>query len=66
MQRGGSLQNRLLLPQVVHQHLRDPLDRAFFLEGYLFIALVYFVCCYSMSRYSRWVETRLNIGTRRN
>jgi general L-amino acid transport system permease protein len=27
--------------------------------GYAFAALVYFICCYGMSRYARNVETRL-------
>lgn len=40
--------------------------RGFYLEGYVFIALIYFACCFSMSRYSLWVETRLSAGTRRN
>ena len=39
--------------------------RKFFLEGQLFIAAVYFVFCFAMSRYSRWVEHHLNVGTRR-
>ena len=30
--------------------------RPFKIEGYLFIALIYFVFCFSMSRYSQWVE----------
>jgi general L-amino acid transport system permease protein len=34
--------------------------RPFKLEGYLFIALIYFVFCFSMSRYSIWVEKQLN------
>jgi len=46
--------------------LGDSEWRGFYLEGYLFIALIYFVSCYSMSRYSNWVEARLNTGTRRN
>lgn len=33
--------------------------RAFKLEGYLFIALIYFVFCFALSRYSLWVERRL-------
>jgi len=37
--------------------------RNFYLEGYLFIALIYFICCFSMSRYSHWVEKRLDTGT---
>ena len=45
--------------------LGDPNWKAFFIEGYLFIALIYFVCCYGMSRYSRWVERHLNTGMQR-
>ena len=44
----------------------DPTWRPFYLEGYLFIAAVYWAFCFTMSRYSRWVERHLNIGTRRN
>jgi general L-amino acid transport system permease protein len=39
--------------------------RKFFLEGQLFVAGVYFVCCFALSRYSRWVEGYLNTGMRR-
>lgn len=42
--------------------LGDPNWRAYFVEGYLFIAFVYFVFCYGMSRYSRWVEKHLSTG----
>ena len=34
-------------------------------SGYAFAALVYFVCCYSMSRYAAGVERRLAVGDRR-
>ena len=34
--------------------------RPFIIEGYLFIALIYFVFCFSMSRYSHWVEKQVN------
>jgi general L-amino acid transport system permease protein len=34
--------------------------RPFKIEAYLFIASIYFIFCYSMSRYSRWVEQQLN------
>jgi general L-amino acid transport system permease protein len=34
-------------------------------SGYAFAALVYFVCCYSMSRYATGVERRLAVGDRR-
>lgn len=36
--------------------------RPFKLEGYLFVALIYFLFCFAMSRYSRWVEQQLNRG----
>ncbi len=39
--------------------------RPFMLEGYLFIALIYFVFCFAMSRYSLWVEQQVNHGTPR-
>ena len=29
------------------------------------IALIYFACCFAMSRYSQWLETRLGRWTRR-
>ena len=34
--------------------------RPFKIEGYLFIALIYFIFCFSMSRYSRWIEKQVN------
>lgn len=34
--------------------------RPFKIEGYLFIALIYFAFCFSMSRYSRWIEAQVN------
>lgn len=34
--------------------------RPFTIEGYIFIALIYFLFCFSMSRYSHWVETQVN------
>ena len=39
--------------------------RPFKIEGYLFIALIYFTFCFSMSRYSLWIEKQLNKGSRR-
>jgi general L-amino acid transport system permease protein len=33
--------------------------------GYAFAALVYFACCYSMSRYADGVERRLAVADRR-
>ncbi|HEY2419743.1 MAG TPA: amino acid ABC transporter permease, partial [Steroidobacteraceae bacterium] len=40
----------------------DPTWRPFYLEGYLFIALVYWVLCFGLSRYSGWLERRLATG----
>ncbi|MDM0107135.1 amino acid ABC transporter permease [Variovorax sp. J22R24] len=40
----------------------DPTWRPFYLEGYLFIALVYWVLCFGLSRYSVWLERRLAAG----
>ena len=34
--------------------------RPFKIEGYLFIAMIYFVFCFSMSRYSHWIEKQVN------
>ena len=42
--------------------LGDPLWRQFFIEGYLFIAAIYFGASFVMSRYSLWLERRLRIG----
>ena len=39
--------------------------RPFKIEGYLFIALIYFAFCFSMSRYSMWVEAQVNKGKAR-
>ncbi len=45
--------------------LGDPEWRNFFLEGYLFVAAVYFASCLAMSRYSSWLERRLGRWVRR-
>jgi general L-amino acid transport system permease protein len=36
--------------------------RAFHIEGYLFIAAIYFAFCFTMSRYSQFLEKDLNKG----
>ena len=36
--------------------------RPYKIEGYLFIAAIYFVFCFAMSRYSLWVEKQVNKG----
>lgn len=40
----------------------DPNWMPYKLEGYLFIAAIYFVFCFSLSRYSQWVERQVNRG----
>jgi general L-amino acid transport system permease protein len=47
------------------QAISDPNWRAFFVEGYVFIALIYFFFCFFMSRYSQHLERTLHSGTRR-
>jgi general L-amino acid transport system permease protein len=39
--------------------------RPFKIEAYLFIAAIYFTVCFSMSRYSLWIESRLRRSTNR-
>jgi general L-amino acid transport system permease protein len=39
----------------------DPTWRPFYLEGYLFVAALYWAACFSLSRYSRYLERRLAI-----
>jgi len=38
----------------------DPTWRPFYLEGYLFIAAIYWLLCFGLSRYSVWLEGRLS------
>lgn len=40
----------------------DPRWQDYGLEGYLFAAFVYWLFCYSMSRYSVYLEYKLNVG----
>ncbi|MFC1814172.1 amino acid ABC transporter permease [Thermodesulfobacteriota bacterium] len=42
--------------------LSDPEWRGFSSEAYIFIALIYFVCCFAMSNYSRRLERELETG----
>lgn len=39
--------------------------RPFKIEGYIFIALIYFVFCFAMSRYSLWIEKRVSVSKTR-
>jgi general L-amino acid transport system permease protein len=47
------------------QSLVDPNWRGLTAEAYIFVCVIYFVVCYSMSQYSQWLERRLNRGKRR-
>ena len=42
--------------------LGDPQWRQFFIEGYIFIAAIYFFSSLLMSRYSIWLESRIQQG----
>jgi general L-amino acid transport system permease protein len=42
----------------------DPVWRPYYVEGLVFVALVYFVFCFTMAEYSRSVERRLNRNVR--
>lgn len=46
----------------VEQALKDPAWLGFATEGYVFSAVVFFVCCYAMSAYGRSMERRLAKG----
>lgn len=45
--------------------LSDPQWRAFYVEGYVVAALIYFAFSYVMSQYSQYLERRLSAGVRR-
>ncbi len=42
--------------------LSDPGWHGFYREAYLFIAIIYFIFCFFLSRYSRWLEADLARG----
>ena len=42
--------------------LEDPLWVRYAIEAYIFIFILYFCFCYTMSKYSQWVEKRLSAG----
>jgi general L-amino acid transport system permease protein len=42
----------------------DPVWRPYYVEGLVFVALIYFAFCFTMAEYSRSVERRLNTGRR--
>ena len=60
-----SIISLLDLMQTTQVALIDPNWRGLTSEAYLFLAAIYFVACFAMSRYSQWLERRLNKGKRR-
>ena len=42
--------------------LRDPEWLGFSVEAYLFVAIIYFICCFSMGRYSQRLEREFERG----
>lgn len=53
------------LLNIVTQATRDAQWRGLSKEGYLFAAVVYFLFCFAMSRYSIYLERKLHTGYRR-
>lgn len=47
---------------VVQAAFADPKWLGFSVEGYVFVASVYWVSCFSMSRYSQYLEKKLHTG----
>jgi general L-amino acid transport system permease protein len=43
----------------------DPNWRPFIIEGYLFITAIYFIFCFAMTRYSRWIEQQVSLSKTR-
>ena len=50
----------------MRQAVADPEWRVYFVEGYVFIAMIYFVFCFFMSKYSQYLERDLYTGNRRS
>jgi general L-amino acid transport system permease protein len=42
----------------------DPIWRAFYVEGLVFAAIIYFIMCYAMASYARHLEHKLDTGHR--
>lgn len=45
--------------------MNDPLWRAYYMEAYLFAAVIYFIFCFFISKYSQRLEKRLHVGHHR-
>lgn len=49
----------------IRASMRDPQWQGIaVLEGYTFAAVVFFVCCWILAKYSRWLEQRFRVGYR--
>jgi general L-amino acid transport system permease protein len=46
--------------------ISDPQWRPYFVESYAFVALIYWSFCFFMSRYSQFIERRVETGHRRS
>jgi len=44
--------------------MQDPLWRLFTIEAYIFVAIIYFVFCFALSKYSQNLEQWLDQGRR--
>ena len=53
------------LMQSTKVSLTDPAWRGFSIEAYIFVSVIYFVFCYSISKYSQSLENRLATGYKR-
>ena len=49
----------------MRQALSDPAWRVYFIEGYVFVAVIYFCFCYFMSKYSQHLEREFQTGHKR-
>ena len=50
---------------MVQNALNDPNWLGYSTEGYVFTAFVFWIFCFSMSRYSQWLEVKLHTGHKR-
>nr|WP_235896196.1 amino acid ABC transporter permease [Ostreibacterium oceani] len=50
---------------IIQTASQDPKWLGYNTEGYVFATLVYFCCCYAMSRYSKYLEDKLHTGHKR-
>jgi general L-amino acid transport system permease protein len=51
---------------MVHNALNDPNWLGYSSEGYAFTALMFWVFCFGMSRYSQYLERKLHTGHKRH